>query len=247
MNNRIISAISLVLLSISWSFLSVIAGSNNGWQLIENNESIEYINKENSHKIVIERGDICKSGCQAIVNAANAQLQNGGGVCGAIFKDAGLTKLQTFIDNKFPQGCQTGQAVITPSFDLKKNRGIDYIIHAVGPIWSGGTNNERTLLADTYHNSLLIAQQNNIDSIAFPFISSGIYKFPLKEAACIAIKTVIKNSYLVKEIRIVLFSKADYQLFKEAIKKLSAKEPVGLATVIAESNNTPHIFQRFFN
>lgn len=192
----------------------------NHWDVREKPGRVECISKVNDHRVIFECGDICKSNCEVIVNAANAQLQGGSGVCGAIFKQAGWDQLQNYIDTHYQNGCKTGQAVITPSFNLQ-NHGIRHIIHAVGPIWHGGKNNEHQLLEDTYKNSILVAQANKIESLAFPFISSGIYKFPLEKAAHIAIETILNNSDLVKEIKVVLYSPADYKLFVQIISKFT--------------------------
>ena len=191
----------------------------NQWDVREKPGYIECISKTTAHRVIFEYGDICSSNCTAIVNAANPQLQGGSGVCGAIFKQAGWDQLQAYIDQNYKNGCKTGQAVITPSFNLKA-KGIQHIIHAVGPIWKGGNYNERQLLETAYKNSLLLANKHKLDSIAFPFISSGIYKFPLEQAAQIAIETVLKNSDLVMEIKVVLYSPDDYTLFAQTVAGL---------------------------
>jgi O-acetyl-ADP-ribose deacetylase (regulator of RNase III) len=112
----------------------------------------------------------------AIVNAANSRLQNGGGVCGAIFQAAGAAELQAAC-NKIGK-CSTGNAVITPGFRLPAK----YVIHAVGPIWNGGAYNEAQLLYSAYKQSLKVAKDNGLHSIAFPLISSGIYGYPQDQA-----------------------------------------------------------------
>ena len=118
----------------------------------------------------------------AIVNAANSKLREGGGVCGAVFRDAGSAKLRNAC-SKIGE-CETGNAVITPGFDLKAK----YIIHAVGPIWHGGNENEAELLYSAYEQSLILAKDNNCRSIGFPVISSGIYGYPKEQAWEIALR-----------------------------------------------------------
>ncbi|MCQ2355359.1 MAG: NADAR domain-containing protein [Clostridia bacterium] len=138
----------------------------------------------NDCKIKIQKIGVTKVDADCVVNAANSALQEGGGVCGAIFKEAGRDNLQKACD--VIGGCKTGNAVITPGFRLKAK----YIIHAVGPIWSGGSNHEERALYDCYRNSMKLAMENNCHSIAFPLISSGIYGYPKKEAWQVAIRSV---------------------------------------------------------
>ena len=132
--------------------------------------------------IEIKKIGITELNVDAIVNAANSQLLEGGGVCGAIFHDAGSNEL-TEACSKIGK-CATGNAVITPGFNLSAK----YIIHAVGPVWQGGNNNEAELLYNAYKNSLILAKENDCHSIAFPVISSGIYGYPKNEAWKIAIE-----------------------------------------------------------
>lgn len=133
--------------------------------------------------IEIKKTGITNLNADAIVNAANEELQKGGGVCGAIFREAGSDKL-TGACREIGY-CKTGNAVITPGFNLLSK----YIIHAVGPIWYGGNNNEEKLLYSAYRQSLVLAKENNCHSIAFPLISAGIYGYPKNEAWKIAIKS----------------------------------------------------------
>ncbi len=126
--------------------------------------------------IEIKKISITKLDTDAIVNAANEGLWEGGGVCGAIFREAGsaeLTKACNAIG-----GCKTGNAVITPGFKLPAK----YVIHAVGPRWSGGDHNEPELLYSAYKQSLILAKENGLKSIAFPLISAGIFGYPLEGA-----------------------------------------------------------------
>lgn len=150
----------------------------------------------------VVRGDITKINVDAIVNAANSSLMGGGGVDGAIHRAGGSAILEDCKKIVAKQGgCNTGQAVITTAGNLPSQ----FVIHTVGPIWYGGNNHERDRLADCYKNSLKLAVENNCKSVAFPSISTGVYRFPKEEAAQIAVKTVSEFLSNHKEIEKVLF------------------------------------------
>lgn len=136
--------------------------------------------------IEIHNDNIIRLKTDAVVNAANSSLRQGGGVCGAIFRAAGAEKLQAAC-NRIGH-CPTGSAVITPAFDMKDNK---YIIHAVGPIYEGGNSGEKAL-AGCYRAALDLAKANGCRSIGFPLISAGIYGYPIKEAWRIALTTCKK-------------------------------------------------------
>ena len=141
--------------------------------------------------------DITTLKVDAIVNAANTQLAAGGGVCGAIFRAAGHRQLQEACDKLAP--IQTGEAVITPGFNLPAK----FIIHTAGPIWRGGSFGEENLLRNCYTNSLKLAAENNLKSVAFPLISSGIYGYPPFDALKVAVKA-IKDFLKQNDLEVVL-------------------------------------------
>jgi O-acetyl-ADP-ribose deacetylase (regulator of RNase III) len=164
-------------------------------------------------------GDITKSNVEAIVNAANTSLLGGSGVDGAIHRAGGIEislQCQTIRDRQ--GGCKVGQAVITTAGNLPSR----FIIHAVGPVWQGGSKNEEALLALTYTNSLKLAEKNKIKSIAFPNISTGIYKFPKKRAAEIAIhsaRTYLLHSNYIENILFVCFEKENYLIYRDILSQ----------------------------
>lgn len=149
--------------------------------------------------IEIKKIGITKLDTDAIVNAANEGLRAGGGVCGAIFAEAGHQRLQEACDKV--GHCKTGSAVITPAFDLPAK----YVIHAVGPIWRGGDQGEAKLLYSAYYQALELAVINGCESIAFPLISSGIFGYPVEQAwevAFRACRDFLKQNYEIS-IRII--------------------------------------------
>ena len=136
------------------------------------------------NSVSIKKIGITKLDADAVVNAANEGLWAGGGVCGAIFRDAGHARLQAAC--AAIGHCDTGSAVITPGFDLPAK----FIIHAVGPVWYGGSSNEPELLYGAYYSSLKLARENGCHSIGFPLISAGIFGYPLDKAWERAIRAV---------------------------------------------------------
>ncbi|MFY7670968.1 O-acetyl-ADP-ribose deacetylase [Tenacibaculum sp. MEBiC06402] len=168
-------------------------------------------------KIEVIQGDITKIEVDVIVNAANASLLGGGGVDGAIHRAGGSKILEDCQEIRNRQGkCKTGEAVITTAGNLPAKK----VIHTVGPVYNGGKRleKEKELLANCYKNSLELAKSNDFKSIAFPNISTGIYKFPKELASEIAIKTVKENVVLEKVI-FVCFDDENYKIYKNYLEK----------------------------
>lgn len=165
--------------------------------------------------IKIVKGDITKIPVDVIVNAANSSLLGGGGVDGAIHRAGGSAILEACQQIRNKQGtCKTGEAVITTAGNLPAK----FVIHTVGPVWSGNNPEEKDqLLSNCYQNTLALAVENEATSIAFPNISTGIYAFPKKRAAMIAYrtcKTYLKDSRSIKELLFVCFDEENYSLYQ---------------------------------
>jgi len=160
-------------------------------------------------------GDITRQDTEAVVNAANKMLSPGGGVSGAIHRVAGP---KLWEECKTLGGCNTGEAKLTRGYNLKAK----YVIHTVGPVYSSSINDAEDL-KNCYRNSLLLASRKNIKSISFPSISTGIFGYPVKDASMIAIKTIIdflKEHAEIELVRMVLFSKGDYNIYKSSLENI---------------------------
>ena len=166
-----------------------------------------------NNKIEIRLGDITKLNVDAIVNAANSFLLGGGGVDGSIHRAAGAELLE---ECRALKGCATGDAKITKGYNLPAKN----VIHTVGPLWHGGNNNEDELLANCYRSSLKIAVENNIKSIAFPAISTGIYGFPQERAALIAVREVkdfLKQNDLIEKVIFICFDQNTQRIYNKIL------------------------------
>jgi O-acetyl-ADP-ribose deacetylase len=166
--------------------------------------------------IKLVKGDITKIEVDAIVNAANNTLLGGGGVDGAIHRRGGP---EIFEQCKKIGGCPTGEARITTAGKMPSK----YVIHTVGPIYRGGKNREEELLYNAYYNSLLLAKEYNLKTIAFPSISTGAYGYPIDSASDIAIKAVldfIEKESFIEKIVFVLFNDSDYKIYENKLNKL---------------------------
>ncbi len=173
--------------------------------------------KVNATEISLHRGDITRQTVGAIVNAANSSLLGGGGVDGAIHRAGGKAILEECEKIRAVQGkCHAGKAVITGGGKLNAQ----FVIHAVGPIWRGGASDEEATLASAYRESLELAAQYEVKTVAFPSISTGAYGFPVDKASRIAISTTrdfCSGNNSLMEIRFVLFDDRTYEFFKSAL------------------------------
>ncbi|GAB2574918.1 O-acetyl-ADP-ribose deacetylase [Spirosoma areae] len=163
--------------------------------------------------IRVIQGDITKQAVDAIVNAANSSLLGGGGVDGAIHRAAGPDLI---VECRMLHGCKTGDAKLTKGYRLPAL----YVIHTVGPVWRGGSQDEPNLLASCYRRSLEIAAENKLTSLAFPNISTGIYGYPKDKAASVALAAVrqfLNESTSIEEVLFVCFNTENYQIYAEVV------------------------------
>ncbi len=164
--------------------------------------------------IIIKKGDITLEKVDAIVNAANTSLLGGGGVDGAIHKAAGTGLLE---ECKTLGGCKPGEARITKGYNLTA----EFVIHTPGPIYKDGKNNESETLRNSYWNSMLLVKKNNLKSVSFPAISTGVYRYPKIEAAKIAIETImkfIKEEEYIVDVSYVLFDNDNYTIYNKTLE-----------------------------
>jgi O-acetyl-ADP-ribose deacetylase (regulator of RNase III) len=170
-------------------------------------------------RIQLLQGDITKLHVDAIVNAANSSLLGGGGVDGAIHRAGGKAILDECMAIRNKQGgCQVGEAVITTAGNLPSK----YVIHTVGPVWSKSKTGADDLLSNAYRNSMQLAADNNVKTIAFPNISTGIYHFPKDEAAGIAITTVkdfLSSDQQIGKVIFVCFDVENYGIYEKLLSK----------------------------
>jgi O-acetyl-ADP-ribose deacetylase (regulator of RNase III) len=194
---------------------NVAAIFNFQWQIF-NLQFCLYAERPMLDRIEILQGDITKLHVDAIVNAANESLLGGGGVDGAIHRAAGpelLAECRTL------GGCPTGEAKITKGYKLPAK----HVIHTVGPVWHGGTHGEDELLASCYRNSLLLAEKHKLATIAFPSISTGVYRFPMDRAVRIALREIVaflETSRSVKKVTLACFGEDALQTHRKAFDEI---------------------------
>ncbi len=165
----------------------------------------------------VVQGDITQLKVDAIVNAANNPLLGGGGVDGAIHRAAGGELLE---ECRKLGGCETGEAKITKGYNLPAK----WVIHTVGPVWQGGNNSEDELLASCYRQSLALAEQYKIESIAFPAISTGVYRFPIERASKIAVSEVnkfLQSDRFIKQVIFVCFGQSNYDSYLQMMQEIT--------------------------
>ncbi len=170
-------------------------------------------------RLTVQTGDITEMAFDGIVNAANTSLMGGGGVDGAIHRKGGpniLEECRRIRQERYPHGLPPGRAVITTGGNLPSR----FVIHTVGPIWKDGKSGEQAILAEAYKNSLSLASENGLRSLAFPAISTGVYGFPKETAAPIVYETIqafVSQNSLPEEIHLVFFSSRDMDTFINAL------------------------------
>lgn len=172
----------------------------------------------NDRVLELAQGDIAQQAVDAIVNAANGSLAGGGGVDGAIHRRGGPA-IMAETGRRYPHGCPTGDAVVTRGGDLAAK----YVIHAVGPVWSGGQRGEANLLAAAYRRSLELAHEHGCRSIALPALSTGAYRFPMDQASRVALATTIdflRETSTLELVRFVLFGEGPLGAFAAALDEL---------------------------
>lgn len=170
-------------------------------------------------KVEVVKGDITKIEVDAVVNAANEQLAGGGGVDGAIHRAGGPAIMA---ECRKIGRCPTGEAVITTAGHLPAKK----VIHTVGPVWRGGKQGERELLTSCYHKSLQLALEHELYTIAFPNISTGVYGYPKREAADVAIQAVnhfVERNERIKKVLFVCFDDENYQIYKEKLENMTSE------------------------
>jgi O-acetyl-ADP-ribose deacetylase (regulator of RNase III) len=168
-------------------------------------------------RITLARGDITEQEVDAVVNAANSTLMGGGGVDGAIHRKGGpaiLEECKRIREERYPDGLPTGEAVATTAGDLPAT----WVIHTVGPVYSK-SEDRSGLLASCHSESLKVADEIGARTVAFPAVSTGVYGYPLEEAAPVAIRAVREANTRVEEVRFVLFDEASFQAFQRAVEQ----------------------------